>query len=92
MKTGRRRGRPRKPADTIGLPQFGRAARVLSIYDPFRSCGGKYSSAIQEREQIAELRRKGHWTRTHVKPERLDLDRIFVDVVDFVAGRNIDLY
>jgi hypothetical protein len=56
MKTGRKRGRPRKPADTISSAQFGRAAEVLSIYDRTRSCGEKYSVAI--RESIERVRKR----------------------------------
>lgn len=42
----KRRGRPRKPADTITAFQFGRDAKICSIYDRLRVRDQKHDSAL----------------------------------------------
>jgi hypothetical protein len=47
MAQGLRRGRPRKPADTLRSGQFGRDVVILSTYGKVRA-GGKQSQAVKE--------------------------------------------
>ena len=44
--TARRRGRPRKPANTITAFQFGRVAKICAVYDRVRASDQKHDSAL----------------------------------------------
>ena len=64
----RSKGRPKKDVDRITHEQFGRAARVLHIYNAARERGEKYSAAVRETvEQFRQLYPRHPISETEVK-------------------------